>query len=123
VCTNEDLIRNTAFNWSPMSAEEIREKTGIEARRYTERSLEDISLEAAEIALAKAGRGAEEIGAVLFCSCTSERLIPSVATWLSGQLGMLQTHSSCDIIAACAGMAYGLSEAVRVLQEVQRPVL
>ena len=38
------------------------------------------------------GRGPEEIGAVLFCSCTSTRLMPSMATWLSGQLGMLQTH-------------------------------
>ena len=122
-CTNEDLIRNTAFNWSPMSAAEIREKTGIEARCYTERALEDISLEAAQTALEKAGRKPEEIGAVLFCSCTSTRLIPSVATWLSGQLGMLQTHSSCDIVAACAGFAYGLSEAVRLLQEVERPVL
>ena len=122
-CTNEDLIRDTAFNWSPMSAEEIREKTGIESRRYTERSLEEISLEAAEIALAKSGRKPEEIGAVLFCSCTSTRLIPSVATWISGQLGMLQTHASCDIVAACAGLPYGLSEAVRLLQEVERPVL
>jgi len=122
-CTNEDLIRNTAFNWSPMSADEIREKTGIETRRYTERSLEDISLEAARAALEKAGRKPEEIGAVLFCSCTSARQIPSVASWLSGQLGMYQTHSSCDIVAACAGFAYGLSEAVRLLQEVERPVL
>src|SRR5436190_949082 len=123
VCTNEDLIRNTAFNWSPMSAAEIREKTGIEARRYTERTLEEISLEAAEAALARSGRKPEEIGAVLFCSCTSERLIPSVATWISGQLGIYQTHASCDIVAACAGLAYGLSEAVRQLQEVERPVL
>ena len=123
VCSNDDLIRNTAFNWSPMSADEIREKTGIEARRYTERTLAEISLEAAEAALEKAGRRPEEIGAVLFCSCTSERLIPSVASWISGQLGMLQTHASCDIIAACAGLPYGLSEAVRLLQEVERPVL
>jgi 3-oxoacyl-[acyl-carrier-protein] synthase III len=122
-CTNEDLIRNSAYNWSPMSAQEIQEKTGIEARRYTERGLEEIALEAAQLALAKAGRKPEEIGAVLFASCTSERLIPSVACWLSGQLGLYQTHSSCDIVAACAGMPYGLSEAVRVLQEVERPVL
>ena len=123
VCTNEDLIRNTAFNWSPMSTEEIREKTGIIARRYTGRALEEISLEAAESALARSGRKPEEIGAVLFCSCTSERLIPSVATWISGQLGIYQTHASCDIVAACAGLSYGLSEAVRLLQEVERPVL
>ena len=60
---------------------------------------------------------------MLFCSCTSTRLIPSVATWLSAELGIYQTHASCDIIAACAGMPYGLSEAVRLLQEVNRPVL
>ena len=35
VCTNDDLIRNTAYNWSPMSADEIRDKTGIEERRYS----------------------------------------------------------------------------------------
>src|SRR5204863_77171 len=65
----------------------------------------------------------DDIGAVLFCSCTSAKMMPSLATWLSGRLGMLQTHASCDIVAACAGLPYGLSEAVRLLQEVERPVL
>jgi len=123
VCTNEDLTRNAAYNWSPMAAEEIREKTGIEQRRYTSRSLEEIALQAAQAALTHAGRGPGEIGAVLVCTCTSTRLVPSVATWISGQLGIFQTHASCDIVAACAGMAYGLSDATRILQEVQRPVL
>jgi 3-oxoacyl-[acyl-carrier-protein] synthase III len=122
-CTNDDVIRNTAYSWSPMSADEIRDKTGIEQRRYTERALEDIALEAAKAALDHADRGAEEVGAVLFCSCTSTRLIPSVATWLSGQLGMGQTHASYDLVAACAGLAYGLAESIRQLQEVERPVL
>jgi 3-oxoacyl-(acyl-carrier-protein) synthase III len=122
-CTNEDLIRNAAYNWSPMSADEIREKTGIEERRYTSRSLEEIALQAAQAALRHSGRGPEEIGAVLVCTCTSTRMIPSVATWISGQLGIYQTHASCDIVAACAGLPYGLSDATRILQEVQRPVL
>jgi 3-oxoacyl-(acyl-carrier-protein) synthase III len=122
-CTNDDLIRNAAYNWSPMTADEILDKTGIEARRYTARDLEDLALEAARAALDHAGHEAREIGAVLVCSCTSTRLIPSIATWLSGQLGMLQTHASCDLVAACAGLSYGLSETVRLLQEVRRPVL
>ncbi len=122
-CTNDDLIRNAAYSWSPMTAQEVCDKTGIERRCYTARRLEDIALEAADAALAHAGRAPEEIGAVLFCSCTSTRLIPSVATWLSGQLGMHQTHVSCDLVAACAGMPYGLAEATRLLQEVDRPVL
>ncbi len=123
ICTNADLIRNHAYCWSRMSAAEIGEKTGIEERRYTQLPLEDMALLAAKKALAKSGRQPAEIGAVLFCTCTSTKLIPSIATWLSGELGLLQTHTSCDIVAACAGMPYGLAEAVRLLQEIDRPVL
>ena len=123
VCTNEDIIRNAAYSWSAMTADDIEEKTGIRERRYTERRLEHISLQAAHAALEGAGRRPEEIGAVIFCTCTSTTLIPSVATWLSGQLGIFQTHGSFDVIAACAGFPYGLADAVRILQEVERPVL
>src|SRR3989475_6076589 len=123
VCTNDDLIRNTAYCWSPMTAKEIEEKTGIVERRYTELDLDHIALIAAQRALAKAGRRPEEIGAVLFCSCTSAKMMPSLATWLSGQLGMLQTHVSCDLVAAWARPPYRLSEALRPLPEVERPLL
>jgi 3-oxoacyl-[acyl-carrier-protein] synthase III len=122
-CTNDDLIRNAAYCWSPMTAEEIRDKTGIEQRLYTELDLDHMALLAALRALEHSGRRPEEIGAVLFCSCTSVKMMPSLATWLSAQLGMLQTHASCDLVAACAGLPYGLAEAVRLLQEVERPVL
>jgi 3-oxoacyl-[acyl-carrier-protein] synthase-3 len=122
-CTNEDLIRNAAYCWSPMSAEEILRKTGIQQRLYTELDLDHIALLAARRALEKSGRRPEEIGAVIFCSCTSVKMMPSLATWLSGQLGLFQTHASVDMVAACAGLPYGLSEAVRLLQEMERPVL
>jgi 3-oxoacyl-[acyl-carrier-protein] synthase III len=123
VCSNDDLIRNTAYNWSPMGAKEIREKTGIEERRYSSVGLEELALRAAEAALEKSGRGPEEIGGVLVATCTSSRLIPSASTYICGQLGIYQTHAAFDIIAACAGMPYALAEATRILQEVQRPVL
>ncbi len=123
ICHNEDVVRNSPPSWSPMSAGEIADKTGIERRRYTAEPLENIALEAARAAMAHAGRGPEEIGAVLFCTCTSNRLIPSTATWLSGQLGIKQTHCSADIVAACAGFPYGMAEAIRLLREVERPVL
>ena len=123
VCDNADVIRNASFSWSPMSADDIRAKTGIEQRRYTSREPEQLALHAASAALAKSGRAVEEIGAVLVSTCTSNRQIPSVACWLSGELGLLQTHTSVDLVAACAGLPYGLSEAIRQLQEVQRPVL
>jgi 3-oxoacyl-[acyl-carrier-protein] synthase III len=106
-----------------MSADDIVAKTGIEQRRYTSESLEDLSLRAARSALAHAQVGPDQIGAVIVCTCTSSRLLPSVATWLSGALGIQQTHCSFDLVAACAGLSYGLAEALRVLQLVQRPVL
>ena len=123
LCTNDDIIRNSASNWSPMSAAEIAAKTGIESRCYTEGGLEHLALDAASSALDRAGRAPEEMGAVLFCTCTNTRLLPSAATWLSGQLGMFQTHTSVDLVAACAGFPYGLADAIRILQEVQRPIL
>jgi len=123
ICGNDDIIRNASFSWTPMSADEIRTKTGIEQRRYTSREPEQLALHAARAALAKSGRRPEEIGAVLVSTCTSNRLIPSIACWVSGELGLQQTHASVDLVAACAGLPYGLAEAIRQLQEVQRPVL
>jgi 3-oxoacyl-(acyl-carrier-protein) synthase III len=122
-CSNDDLIRNSSFSWSPMSSAEITAKTGIESRAYTRRNLEDLSLDAARGALRQAGRDPGEVGAVVFCSCTSDRVMPSMAAWITGQLGLYQTHGSFDVIAACAGFPYGMAEAVRLLQEVNRPVL
>ena len=54
--TNDDLIRNTAYNWSPMTAEEISAKTGIDQRVYTERSLDDIRPAGGREALRHSGR-------------------------------------------------------------------
>jgi 3-oxoacyl-[acyl-carrier-protein] synthase III len=123
ICSNEDVIRNASFSWSPMSAGEISAKTGIDQRRYTSREPGHLALAAVRAALAKSGRTAADIGAVLVSTCTSNRLIPSIGCWLSGELGLLQTHASADLIAACAGLPYGMAEAVRQLQEVGRPVL
>src|SRR5262249_18477194 len=74
VCTNEDLIRNAAWCWSPMTAEEIHLKTGIAQRLYTDLDLDHLSLLAAQQALVKSGRRPEEIGAVVFCSCPSAKM-------------------------------------------------
>jgi 3-oxoacyl-(acyl-carrier-protein) synthase III len=123
ICSNDDVIRNASFSWSPMSAAEIATKTGIEQRRYTSREPEQLALAAAKAALAKSGRSPAEIGAVLVSTCTSNRLVPSMACWISGELGLQQTHASVDMVAACAGMPYGMAEAIRQLQEVRRPVL
>ena len=123
VCSNDDVIRNASFSWSPMNAGQISAKTGINQRRYTSREPEQLALPAARAALAKSGRAPAEIGAVLVSTCTSNRLIPSIACWITGELGLAQTHASADLVAACAGLPYGMAEAIRQLQEVGRPVL
>ena len=56
ICNNDDVVRNSPPSWSPMSADEITEKTGIERRRYTAEPLENIALEAAQAAMKHAGR-------------------------------------------------------------------
>jgi len=122
-CTNADLIRNAALSWSPMTVDDIEGKTGVVERRYSELSLDDMALRAARTALAKAGRTPRDVGGVVVCTSTSVRSMPSTAALLSARLGILQTHASCDVVAACAGLPYGIAEAVRLLQEVKRPVL
>jgi 3-oxoacyl-(acyl-carrier-protein) synthase III len=123
ICDNTDVIRNASPSWSPMSAGEIAAKTGIEQRRYSSREPEQLALHATRAALARSGRSPAEIGAIVVSTCTSNRQIPSTACWLSGELGLLQTHASVDMVAACAGLPYGMAEAIRQLQEVARPVL
>jgi 3-oxoacyl-(acyl-carrier-protein) synthase III len=123
VVTNEDLVRNAAYCWRPMTATEIERKTGIAERRYTELDLDDLALHAARAALEKAGRRAHEIAGVLVCSCTSARTMPSVATRLAARLGIVQAVAAYDLVAACAGLPYALAEAVRMLQETRRPIL
>ena len=123
-CTNADLIRNHAYCWSRMSAAEISEKTGIE-QRLLHRAAAGRHGPAGGHEGAWRSRAASRRRSARSCfaACTSTRLIPSIATWLSGELGLMQTHTSCDIVAACAGMPYGFAEAVRLLQEIERPVL
>ena len=98
-------------------------KTGIEQRRYTSDSLEDLSLRAARSALAHAQVGPEEIGAVFVCTCTSSRLIPSVATWLSGRWASSRRTARSTSSPRAPASATGWPRPPRVLQLVQRPVL
>jgi 3-oxoacyl-(acyl-carrier-protein) synthase III len=122
-CSNDDIIRNTAYNWSAMTADDIARKTGILARRYTERDVRELARDAAVSAVEHAGLTPSDVGAVLVLSCTNPSPIPSAATWLSSELGIYQTRASHDVVAACAGFSYGLADAVRLIQEIDAPVL
>jgi len=57
---------------------------------------------------------------VIVSTCTSNRR--SLHRVLAvRELGLQQTHASVDMAAACAGLPYGLSEAIRQLQESGGP--
>ena len=125
VCRNEDLIRNTAYSWSPMTAEEIREKTGIEtAPLHRARARRASALQAATSrpggAPAAAG-GDRRRHLLLLHQHAADPLGRDMA--VRPARASSRRTCSCDLVAACAGFPYGLGEAVRLLQDVQRPVL
>lgn len=123
VCTNEDIVRNACITWTPMTAADIAARTGIEERRYTARPLDELALDAAARALAAVDCEPGEFGGVVVCSATNTRPMPSLAAWLGGELGITAGRISVDLVAACAGFVYGLAECIRLLQEVDRPLL
>src|SRR2546430_11166817 len=47
-CTNDDLILNAPYSWSPMTADEIEQKTGVRHRLYTVIDLHHTALRAAK---------------------------------------------------------------------------
>ena len=65
LCSNDDLIRNAAYSWSPMSGRRDQLEDRHRDRACTPRAgWRRSSLDAAKAALARAGRQPEEIGAV-----------------------------------------------------------
>ncbi len=121
-CTNDDLIRNAAYSWSPMTADRDRGQDRHPAAAvHRAGSRPHLAARRARPRWQGRDAGPRRSAPCIFCSCTSAKMMPSLATWLSGQLGMFQTHVSGDMVAACAGLPYGSREAIRLLQEVRAP--
>jgi len=108
--SNDDLAAflDTSDEW-------IVSHTGIKSRYVcTEETLTDLSVSAAQAALANSGVSAGEIDMILYSTCTGDFLVPSMACCVSERLG-----TSCpafDINAACTGFVYGLDVAAAYLQ-------
>ncbi len=87
----------------------IRERSGIDERRYAapDESVVDMAVAAAEKALAGAGIGADEVGMILLATATHDWQIPSAAAEVAHRLGATGS-GALDIAAACAGFCYGL---------------
>lgn len=121
--TNDDLVAAASWNWSPISSQEIFDRTGILERRYTDRSLDDIATDAARDALENASKEITPVGAVLVCSATNTQPGPALATRIADRLGLRTLVGAWDIVAACAGFPYGLYQAVRIVEDAGCAVL
>ena len=94
------------------SDEWIRERSGIESRRYASayESVVDMSVAAAQKALAAAGITAAQLSAVIVATVTYPFQTPSAATDVTLRLGT-PNAAAFDISAACAGFCYGVGMA------------
>ncbi|MGH8969465.1 MAG: beta-ketoacyl-ACP synthase III [Actinomycetes bacterium] len=107
VVTNEEICEliDSSDEW-------IRERSGIESRRFAapDESVVDMCVAAAGKALAQAGVAAEQVGCVLVATVTHPLQTPSAAADLAHRLGATNA-GALDISAACAGFCYGVGMA------------
>jgi 3-oxoacyl-[acyl-carrier-protein] synthase-3 len=92
------------------SDEWIRERSGIESRRWAapDESVIDMSVAAAGKAIAQAGIRPEQVGAILLATVTHPLQTPSAAVAVADRLGATDAAAT-DLSAACAGFCYGVS--------------
>ena len=104
VVTNAEIVERI-----DSSDEWIRERSGIVERRMAGdgESVVDMSVAAAEKALAAAGLTPDRIGLVLVATVTYLKQTPAAATILAERIGATNA-AALDISAACAGFCYGL---------------
>ena len=94
------------------SDEWIRERSGIQSRRFAskEETVIAMSKAASEVALRRAGIEMTEVDAVIMATVSYPYQTPSGATELIRELGNPKA-AAFDISAACAGFCYGLGMA------------
>lgn len=104
VLSNADLekIVDTNDEW-------IVSRTGMRERRIAEKDefTSDMGIEAAKLAIQKAGIKAQDIDLVLVATLTPDYVFPSTACIIQSRLGL--EAAAMDIQAACSGYIYGLS--------------
>ncbi len=106
VYTNNDLTRfmETSDEW-------IQERTGIKERRYADRLEETtttMGVEAAKIAIERAGTSTEEIDFIIFATLSPDYYFPGCGVLLQREMGMKEI-GALDIRNQCSGFVYALS--------------
>jgi 3-oxoacyl-[acyl-carrier-protein] synthase-3 len=104
VVTNDDLAKlmDTSDEW-------IRQRTGIEERRYVAEGVgaADLAYEAAVKALKASRLEPTDIDFVLVATLSPQQYFPGTCSFLQAKLGM-GTKPGLDIRAQCTGFIYGL---------------
>ena len=114
IVTNEDLTQ-----WMDTSDEWIRQRSGIHQRHWVEpnsgQGASDLGLEAAKIALDRAGWAPEDIELIIFATLSPDYFFPGSGCLLQTKLG-LNTTPTLDIRQQCTGFIYGLTTADAMLK-------
>ncbi|WP_446665690.1 beta-ketoacyl-ACP synthase III [Flexivirga sp. B27] len=105
VVTNEEVC-----TWIDSSDQWIRERSGIETRRFAreDESVVDMAEQAAVPALEMAGITADQVGAIVMATISHPFQTPAAAPLLATRLGTGNVPAF-DVSAACAGYCYGIS--------------
>lgn len=107
IVTNDELTRymDTSDDW-------IRERTGIQERRWVEEGTTgaDMAREASLRALEDAGMKAGEVDAIVLATLSPDHFFPGTGVFLQRELG-LSDVPAIDLRAQCTGFVYGLSVA------------
>jgi len=107
--TNDDLSQ-----WMDTSDEWIEQRTGIKQRYWVPEEggvgASDLGLEAAKIALDRAGWKPEDIDLIIFATLSPDIFFPGSGCLLQAKLG-LETTPALDIRQQCTGFLYGLATA------------
>ncbi len=110
VVTNDDLtkVMDTTDAW-------IRERTGIEERRYATKHKETtttLAKRAAEVAIQRAGIQKEDIDFIIFATLSPDYFFPGCGVLLQREMEITRTEiGALDIRNQCSGFIYGLSVA------------
>ncbi|UKT63178.1 3-oxoacyl-ACP synthase III family protein [Pedobacter mucosus] len=108
IYTNDDLSRFMETN-----DEWIQERTGIKERRFADRNEETtttMGIEAAKIAIERAGITAKEVDFIVFATLSPDYYFPGCGVLLQREMGMGEI-GALDIRNQCSGFVYALSVA------------
>ena len=108
VVTNNDLLKymDTSDEW-------IQERTGIKERRYahrTEETTTTMGIEAARIAIERAGITPQDIDFIIFATLSPDYYFPGCGVLLQRAMKMKEI-GALDIRNQCSGFIYALSVA------------